>query len=181
MTYVTCRLTAKNRDQLRNPTLGNRVWATFFTKKTSCILACVCGWWIARDGYCGRRRGRMSWADAGVSSACSLWQLARVVSLHLQGRLLRRRHTLPRYYSLIKKYTTHCHSALAYLDIPCLYIILASLLSIEYWVFIKKHVANDYSDIIFISTVFTDCPYRCASPSLSGKSGPKDQVALHYY
>jgi len=29
MTYVTYRLTAKNRDQLRNPTLGNRVWATF--------------------------------------------------------------------------------------------------------------------------------------------------------
>ena len=29
MTYVTCRLTAKNRDQLRNHTLGNPVWATF--------------------------------------------------------------------------------------------------------------------------------------------------------
>ena len=29
MTYVTCRLTAKNWDQLLNPTLGNRVWATF--------------------------------------------------------------------------------------------------------------------------------------------------------
>ena len=29
MTHVTCRLTAKNRDQLRNPTLGNRVRATF--------------------------------------------------------------------------------------------------------------------------------------------------------
>jgi len=29
MTHVTCRLTAKNRVQLRNPTLGNRVWATF--------------------------------------------------------------------------------------------------------------------------------------------------------
>jgi len=29
MTHVTCRLTAKNRDQLRHPTLGNRVWATF--------------------------------------------------------------------------------------------------------------------------------------------------------
>ena len=29
MTHVTCRLTAKNRDQLRNPTLGNREWATF--------------------------------------------------------------------------------------------------------------------------------------------------------
>ena len=35
LTHVTCRLTAKNRDQLRNPTLGNRVWATFtfFTAK----------------------------------------------------------------------------------------------------------------------------------------------------
>jgi len=29
MTHVTCRLNAKNRDQLRNPTLGNRVRATF--------------------------------------------------------------------------------------------------------------------------------------------------------
>jgi len=29
MTHVTCRLTVKNRDQLRNPTLGNRVWAAF--------------------------------------------------------------------------------------------------------------------------------------------------------
>jgi len=29
MTHVTCRLTAKNRDQLRSPTLNNRVWATF--------------------------------------------------------------------------------------------------------------------------------------------------------
>ena len=29
MTQVTCRLTTKDRDQLRNPTLGNRVWATF--------------------------------------------------------------------------------------------------------------------------------------------------------
>ena len=29
MTHVTCRLTAKKRDQLRYPTLGNRVWATF--------------------------------------------------------------------------------------------------------------------------------------------------------
>ena len=29
MTRVTCRLTAKDRDQLRNPPLGNRVWATF--------------------------------------------------------------------------------------------------------------------------------------------------------
>ena len=29
MTHITCRLTAKNRDQLRNPMLGNRLGATF--------------------------------------------------------------------------------------------------------------------------------------------------------
>ena len=29
MIHVICRLTANSRDQLRNPTLGNRVWATF--------------------------------------------------------------------------------------------------------------------------------------------------------
>jgi len=29
MTHVACRLTAKNQDQNRNPTVGNRVWASF--------------------------------------------------------------------------------------------------------------------------------------------------------
>ena len=29
MTHVTCRLTAQNWDQLRNPALGNWVWTTF--------------------------------------------------------------------------------------------------------------------------------------------------------
>jgi len=29
MTHVICRLTAKSYDYLRNPTLGNRVWAAF--------------------------------------------------------------------------------------------------------------------------------------------------------
>jgi len=38
MTHVTYRLTAKYRDQLRNPTLGNRVWATFFTIRTIELL-----------------------------------------------------------------------------------------------------------------------------------------------
>ena len=37
MTRVTCMLTAKNRDRLRNPTLGNRVRATF----TFFIRPCV--------------------------------------------------------------------------------------------------------------------------------------------
>ena len=32
MTYLTCRLTSKHRDQLRNLRLGNRVWATITIK-----------------------------------------------------------------------------------------------------------------------------------------------------
>ena len=43
MIYVTCRQTAKNRDQLRNPTLGNRVWATFtFLLRPRCRKAEYC-------------------------------------------------------------------------------------------------------------------------------------------
>ena len=39
MTHVTCKLTAKNRDQLWNPTLGNRIWATFtFTLLVNCTI-----------------------------------------------------------------------------------------------------------------------------------------------
>jgi len=37
---VTCRLTTKNRDQLRNPMLGNRVWATFASYLLLLIYAC---------------------------------------------------------------------------------------------------------------------------------------------
>jgi len=40
MTHVTCRLTAKNRDQLRNPTLGNRTYGLplpfYFTNRNNC-------------------------------------------------------------------------------------------------------------------------------------------------
>jgi len=50
MTHVTCRPTAKNWDQLPNPTLGNRVWATLaFFGLTS-----------------GGGQGDRFWGDAGV-------------------------------------------------------------------------------------------------------------------
>ena len=39
MTHVTCRLTAKNPDQLRNPTLGNQVWATILFTLLPCYVA----------------------------------------------------------------------------------------------------------------------------------------------
>jgi len=35
MTHVTCRMTVNNQDQLRNPTLGNRLWATFYTRSAA--------------------------------------------------------------------------------------------------------------------------------------------------
>jgi len=43
MTHVTCRLTAQNRDQLRNPMLGNRVWTTLtFLPLVCCSNADSC-------------------------------------------------------------------------------------------------------------------------------------------
>ena len=39
MTHITCRLTAKNRNQLLNPTLGDRVWATFFYLMCYCLIS----------------------------------------------------------------------------------------------------------------------------------------------
>ena len=44
MTHITCRLTAKNRDQLRNSTLGSRVWATI------CVCVRVAGVWSSSPG-----------------------------------------------------------------------------------------------------------------------------------
>ena len=45
MTHVTCRLTAKNRDQLWNTTLGNRVWATitFYAVYLKTMPTTACG------------------------------------------------------------------------------------------------------------------------------------------
>jgi len=41
ITHITCRLTAKNWDQLQNPTLSNRVWATFtFFISSVSVIGC---------------------------------------------------------------------------------------------------------------------------------------------
>jgi len=42
MTHVTCGLTAKNRDHLRNPMLGNRVWATFLMSSSTFFTSVPC-------------------------------------------------------------------------------------------------------------------------------------------
>jgi len=53
MTHITCRLTAKNRDQLRIPTLGNRVLAIFLN---SCLSHLFKDFWLttgSRKNACG--------------------------------------------------------------------------------------------------------------------------------
>ena len=50
MTHVTCRLTAKNRDQLWNPTLCSRVWASF-TFFTVAAVMCVCDMQLTMNDF----------------------------------------------------------------------------------------------------------------------------------
>ena len=54
MIHVTCRLTAKNRDQFRNTTLGSRVWATFTFLPAACI----------EENWCRRDAGPIDYADS---------------------------------------------------------------------------------------------------------------------
>ena len=49
MTHVTCGLTAENRDQLRNPTLGNRVQAIFYLVTSLLTYLLVAGVWTVAD------------------------------------------------------------------------------------------------------------------------------------
>jgi len=55
MTHITCRLTAKNRDQLRKPTLCNRLLATFLLVTRALTGRCSAisrsGWWTLQH-YC---------------------------------------------------------------------------------------------------------------------------------
>ena len=64
MTHVTCRLTAKNRDRLRNPTLGSRVLATFT------FLASLCELGIAHNTYGSGRVENGLWNGAARAVEC---------------------------------------------------------------------------------------------------------------
>jgi len=74
MTHITCRLTVKNRDQLRNPTLGNRVWAAFTFYLYGFRYACVSmPWrpvllsarWLLHPGSVDLRRTQQLWRLLG--------------------------------------------------------------------------------------------------------------------
>jgi len=69
MTHVTCRLTAKNRDQLRNPTLGNRV--------TFCLFLLLVRWFL--DIMCYPRRSRLFLLN-GFAMATTFF-LSRIASI----------------------------------------------------------------------------------------------------
>ena len=68
MTHVTCRLTANNWDQLRNPTFGNRVWATFtfypkgYIATAGCtnVFVCMLSIWLC-VGPCSVPIGLTQW------------------------------------------------------------------------------------------------------------------------
>jgi len=75
MTHVTCRLTAKNRDQLRNPTLGNRVWASF-THTTPTVRRVGVKTYFVLIGYT-----HYSKLGRSVLNACMPMQFARCCRL----------------------------------------------------------------------------------------------------
>jgi len=77
MTHITCRLTAKNRDQLRNPTLGNRVRATFsflllpLLPVLGLLDAQLC-WWVARRSAVAICRWSLALFSCPLSSSRTL-------------------------------------------------------------------------------------------------------------
>jgi len=94
MTRVTCRLTAKNWDQLRNPMLGYRVWATFlwYSNWPTDIQRLFCtaddaGWRsLVRGAFWAAWTAQTSHQRVSVSTVgregrrVSLWSLVRFTS-----------------------------------------------------------------------------------------------------
>jgi len=98
MTHITCMLTAKNRDQLRNPTLGNLVRATFtfFPYCNKCQLSLMDPrngilLYTELDDYCDKLV-----VERRSSEVLSTWltdngPVYHAVSVHLSGAKLRTR------------------------------------------------------------------------------------------
>jgi len=72
MTHDTCRLTAKNRDRLQNPTLGSRVWATFLNTIVYTIILFA---FSALTPLVGRHEGHPACKklSGGVLAWLSVW------------------------------------------------------------------------------------------------------------
>ena len=61
MIHVTCRLPAKNRNQLRNPTLGNRASATFFLQHRQTKVDYCGAAWITLEKCPTNKTPRQQW------------------------------------------------------------------------------------------------------------------------
>ena len=103
MTHITCRLTAKNRDQLRNPMIGNWVWVTFtfFHLQTTHMKKRM-----PRQNIYARKRLKLTelrWtsdAEAGPTNRtsahpCLPCQLRRLCRLSPEQRTVPQPHTVP--------------------------------------------------------------------------------------
>jgi len=106
MTHVTCRLTAKNRDQLRDPTRGNRVWATFtflgWVKKVSCctVIDISKARQCELNGYVqiGRQLGGNFHTDLATLPQC--WSSKMAAAGDTADYRLRRRKLTPVFFNL---------------------------------------------------------------------------------
>ena len=99
MTQVTCRLTAKNRDQLRYPTLGNRVWATFLlTYLLTSVIALLVG---RQEGHPACKKlsgGLLVWLSVWSEVQTCTWCYYHSLSLaSVKSRLV-----LPFWYQLTR-------------------------------------------------------------------------------
>ena len=104
MTHVICRLTAKNRDQLRNPTLGNWVWATFtFTFYLFNVLCCCSYAFSALTLLVGRQEGHP--ACKKQSGVVLAW-----LSGWLRGGVLTWLSGWSKVHTCIWPSWCHCHS-----------------------------------------------------------------------
>ena len=106
MIHVTCRLTAKNRDQLRNPTLGNRVWLPFISVRIRlgsvvCVCVCVCVCWHVYSWDRGHRNSR-------TRTLCSSWAPRRVRQQRMRHRRTRYGNNSLQFSSLT---TRHCNNS----------------------------------------------------------------------
>ena len=91
MTYVTCRLTAKNLDRLQNRTLGNRVWATIdMCGDSTHLMLCIAIWpngmmAIAVENWCSIPSSRVSWINSFGSRSSR--RHAKLPTRHTESQL----------------------------------------------------------------------------------------------
>ena len=103
MNHITCGLTAKNQDQLRNPTLGNRVW-TVFQRDNS---------WDRHHRHQQRRSGGSQAVSLMSSMDIYSHQLTRLLddssssTIHVVTRNVCKLSSQPRYDTI--RCDTRCH------------------------------------------------------------------------